>query len=98
MADGIDIDAVVMDAAASILPKGQPRRVLTEPFLNSLGEPALRVTIVLGNGKPDKVDGDSALDILLKVSDSLWLAGETRLPMFVFATEEELSQSGDADD
>ncbi len=65
-------------------------RVLVEPTVDSQGEEALRVTLVLDPQAVERVTGDQALDVLVDINEALQNAGEERLPIIFYATEEEL--------
>jgi hypothetical protein len=92
-----ELNRIVFETAAAHMAPGQLRRVIIEPFVNSGDEIGLRITAVLSDSDPSPVSGDTALDVLLAVSDRLSEAGETRQPAWSFATEEELAHSGDPD-
>lgn len=71
-------------------------KVISEPFTDSEGRDALRITIVL---KPDavaKIGGEQTLNTLFEINERLQLEGEERFPIIEYATEEELKESGDS--
>lgn len=65
-------------------------RVMIEPTIDSQGEEALRVTLVLDRQVAERVTGDQALNVLRGIQQGLWNEGETRLPIIEYATEDEL--------
>lgn len=65
-------------------------RVIVEPMVDSQGEEALRVTLVLDPNVVERVTGDQALDVLVDINDALQAAGDERLPIIFYATEQEL--------
>jgi hypothetical protein len=92
------VNQVVKKAASAILkPPAGVRRVESEPTLDSQGDEALHITIVLRRGSADKISGDSALDTLVGIERALRDAREDRFPIIDFVTEEELESSGDSE-
>lgn len=69
--------------------------VLSEPVTDSEGHEALRITIVIGQDAAKRLPGDAVLDTLVQIQDRLREAGEERLPIVEYATEEELENGGD---
>ena len=65
-------------------------RVVVEPTVDSQGEEALRVTLVLDPQKVERVTGDQALDVLVDINEALQAAGDERRPIIFYATEQEL--------
>jgi hypothetical protein len=92
------VNEVVKKAASAILkgPAGV-RRVESEPTLDSQGDEALHVTIVLKRGSADRISGDNVVDTLVRVERALRAAREERFPIVDFVTEEELESSGDTE-
>ena len=98
MVQAADIDRVLYDAASARLPAGRVLRVSGEPYLNSVNEEGLRVTIVLADHTQENLDGDTILDTILQVSARIHTAGDDRVPMLIFTTEEEQAADGDEDE
>jgi hypothetical protein len=65
-------------------------RVIVEPMVDSQGDEALRVTLVLDPKVVDGVSGDDVLDVLVDINEALQSAGDERLPIIYYATEEDL--------
>lgn len=65
-------------------------RVMAEPTVDSQGEEALRITLVLDPQVVERVTGDQALDVLGDINQTLQSEGDERLPIVYYATEEEL--------
>lgn len=97
MLDGPKLRRIVFDSVAAHLPPGKLERVEVEPYINSVNEEGLAVTVVVANEEKLPGNGDTVLDIMLEVYDRLQEAGETRFPVLSFASEEELAHSGDPD-
>jgi len=92
------VNEVVNKAASATLKRGIGiRRVDSEPTLDSEGQEALHITIVLKGGSADKISGDTALDTLVRIERALREASEERFPIISFVTEEELESSGDTE-
>ena len=66
-------------------------RVLVEPMVDSQGDEALRVTLVLDPEAVDRITGDQALDVLVDIKRAVRAAGDERLPIIYYATEEDLA-------
>ena len=84
------IAEIAGEAARALLAPPDLERVLTQPSTDSEGGEALRITLVL---KPEAVralSGDTALNLLVDIQQKLSRAGEERLPIVDYATEQEL--------
>jgi hypothetical protein len=68
--------------------------VVSEPFVDSEGREALRITIVIAPKFSAKIKGDKSLDTLVEIQNRLRKAGEERFPLVEYATEKELKESG----
>jgi hypothetical protein len=66
-------------------------RVESEPTTDSVGEEALDILIVVAPTFPDNFTGDDIVDTLVQISARLMEAGDQRLPLIRYATEEELA-------
>jgi hypothetical protein len=70
---------------------------MSEPTIDSEGEEAVRITIVI---KPDalgKLKGDPVFDTLVGIHTRLRAAGEERYPLVRYATEAELDELDDTE-
>jgi hypothetical protein len=97
MLDMVEIDEIATKAALAVLQKERVARVFTTPTVDSGGNDALRVTIVLPDETADSMNGDLVLDTIVKIGDDLRLAGEDRLSLVKFATEDEVAADNDPD-
>jgi hypothetical protein len=97
MLDYLQISELIEDTANSKLGQGNVVRVMTEPGIDSEGQDALRITIVIAEGAVDRIKDDALLDNLLEIHDRLQEQAEIRTPMVGYATEQELAESGDAE-
>ncbi len=77
-------------AKANLKPRNVVR-VMAEPTVDSEGEDALRITIVIRSGVVAKITGDAFLNTLVELQNRLRTAGEDRFPIVEYATEEELA-------
>jgi hypothetical protein len=66
-------------------------RVESEPTVDSTGEEALDILIVVAPSLPDNFTGDDVVDTLVQISARLMESGDERLPLIRYATEEELA-------
>jgi hypothetical protein len=72
-------------------------RVESEPTTDSTGKEALDILIVVAPSVPDNLTGDDVVDTLVQISARLMEAGDERLPIIGYATEEELADELQAD-
>ena len=63
-------------------------RVVTEPTIDSEGNDALRIVVVLKPETDANFNGDKALDLLVDVQQALQSQGESRLAIIEYMTEE----------
>jgi hypothetical protein len=70
----------------------------SEGIINSLGDPALRITIVLAPGAAASISGEAVLKTLAQISDTLQEQGEERFPILHYATSDELEELAEASD
>jgi hypothetical protein len=70
--------------------------VTNTSITDSTGDSALQITIVLTPESTDEITGERALRTLSEVRRRLQEAGEERLPIVHYATQEELAESGDS--
>lgn len=89
------IDSIVTEAARRTLGAKAVERAFSEPTVDSVGKDALRVTIVLKPKSVESIDGDSALDTLVKIQHDLEAQGEERRAIVGYATEDDLKNDGD---
>jgi hypothetical protein len=69
-------------------------RVIVEPTVDSQGEEALRVTLVLDPEVVGRVTGAAALDVIVEIRQALQSVGDNRFPIIDYATEQELLVTG----
>jgi hypothetical protein len=68
-------------------------RVESEPTTDSTGKEALGLLIVIAPGVAENFTGDDVVDTLVQISARLQKAGDERLPIIGYATEEELADN-----
>ena len=90
-----DINAIVRAAASANLSGGSVVDVMSEPTTDSVGDAALNIRIVLTPESTASVTGDSLLNTLMQIKRKLQEAGDVRLPIVRYATQDELAESGD---
>ena len=93
MLDTEAITKIVHEIAAANLGSSTINHVLSEPAVESQGNDALRITIVITPGGASKLEGDALLDTLLQIQTTLSEKGEERFPIVEYATTEELAAS-----
>jgi hypothetical protein len=93
MLDFVTIEKITAKAARAKVPANDVERVLVEPTVDSGGQDALRITLVL---RPEAVKtwtGDDALDVLVAIQHALLAQQEERLAIVHYATEAELNEA-----
>jgi len=85
-----EVDRVAERAASTALRRVGVSRVFSGPTLDSDGQAALNVTVVLKRGTLQEVTGADAARTMVRISQELEKSGEERLAIIWFATEEEL--------
>jgi hypothetical protein len=94
MLDEKRIREIARQIASANLASTNVTSVSTSPTIDLDGNDALRITIVIEPGFESGLAGDAVLDTLVGIRDQLRRAGEERLAIIEYATEEEL-KSGD---
>jgi hypothetical protein len=85
-----DIDSIAKQVASANLSSDSVVNVVSEPIIDSEGDAALKITIVLTPGSTDSISGDAALNTLFQMQQRLQAAGENRFAIVEYATEDEL--------
>jgi hypothetical protein len=91
------IDDISRDVAERTLPSHSVERVESTETIDSEGQSAVRVLIVLRPNVVQKLKGDAVLDTLVSIQNKLSDAGEERLSIVEYATEDELRESADSE-
>jgi|SRR4051794_36450415 hypothetical protein len=91
MLEAQKITDIVTEVAAAKLSSANFERAESEEATDSEGHDALRIMIVLKPGVAERLNGDTVLDTLVQIQRRLAAAGEDRLPIVEYATEEELA-------
>jgi hypothetical protein len=90
------INQIVREVAKANLAPYASGQVVNAPTTDSVGQDALRITIVIAPDAAPKIKGDAVVDTLVQIQNRLREAGEERFPIVEYATEEELEVSGDS--
>jgi hypothetical protein len=69
--------------------------VMVEPAVDSDGNDAVRITIIIAPSAVRRLRGEAILDTLVELRNRLDAEGEARFPIVEYATQEELAASGD---
>jgi|SRR6266568_4360549 len=91
------IDQIVHEVAKANLTPTNVDRVLSESAVDSQGNDALRITIVIPPDAVARIKGAAVVDTLVQIQNRLRDAGEERFPIVEYATQEELEDSGDSE-
>jgi len=89
------IATITKAAATTTLGKQSLVDVTNTAVTDSTGHDALQITIVLKPGSTDAITGDRVLRTLDEIRTQLQRAGEERLPIVEYATQDELNESDD---
>src|SRR5215510_6254748 len=88
-----DINRIVRHVASANLSGTGTLRAVADvhsaPTIDSQGEPALKITIVLTAGSTDSIQGKGVLKTLDQLQQRLEQEGEKRFPIVEFETEGE---------
>jgi hypothetical protein len=95
MLDEKRIREIAQEVARAKLASAHVTFVSSSPMIDSQGQDALRITIVIAPGAETRISGNVALDTLVGIRDQLRRAGEDRLAIVEYATKEELDAGGD---
>ena len=90
-----EIHRIALDVARTNLPASAIKGTAVEPAIGSTGEEILRITIVIEADAVDRISGESTLNTLVQMRKRIREAGDERLPIVEYATEEDLQDSGD---
>jgi hypothetical protein len=96
MLDEKKIRQIAHEVATANLTSANVSSIASSTAIDSEGHEALRITIVIKPGAETKIKGDATLDTLVQIQDRLRKAGEERFPIIEYATEKELSESGNS--
>jgi hypothetical protein len=69
--------------------------IIVEPAADSLGNDAVRLTMVIAPRAVKHLSGDDVIGLLVELRRRLDAAGEERVPLLGYATREELAASVD---
>ena len=87
--DKTRIELLAKQAATSTLGTGSVKSVISAPMIDSEGEEALRLTIVMSPGFVAALnEGSKVVDTMVRVHDTLEKEGEKRFPFVDFAEAE----------
>lgn len=87
----VDLDRIVTEAAITASTRRVVKRAFGVPASDGEGRDILDVTVVI-DSKERALDGDAALDIIVRIQEQLQAAGDDRFAVVEFATEAELEQ------
>jgi hypothetical protein len=95
MLDLEEVTQISSEIAKANLPPQGVVRVESEPAVDSAGQDALHLIIVVAPEAADKITGDAVVDTLVQIHDRLRDAGDERFPIIEYTTEAELEEIGD---
>jgi hypothetical protein len=92
-----EVNRIASSTASALLGRARVHRAVSEPTIDSEGNEALRVIIVIESGKIHEVSGDSALDAIVRIASDLQKSEDDRFPIVESVTEDELASSDDTE-
>jgi hypothetical protein len=95
MLDLPEIARLAKEAASANLSVQTVETVVAESTVDSVGDDALRVVIVVRPESVSRLQGEALVDTLLDIQTRLQEAGENRLPIVEYATAADLADDGD---
>lgn len=95
MLDFRAIEAIADRIAKNQVSEHELKRVLARSIVDSEGNDALRVTVVLTPKAVEELSGDAALELLSELQRALEQAGEERLTIVEYATESEMREEAE---
>jgi hypothetical protein len=90
MIDPDKIQRIAEETAKASLGAGCVSWVSSAPMIDSRGDEALRITIVLTPGSAETLSDAQLVDVTVRVHDALQMQGEERFPFLGFESEDEL--------
>jgi hypothetical protein len=90
------IQKIAQEVAGAKLASANISSVSSSTAIDSEGNEALRITIVIKPGSESKIKGDATLDTLVGIQNRLRREGEERFAIVEYATKEELEAGGDS--
>jgi hypothetical protein len=95
MLDEAHIAEIAREVAREKLSAKWFEDVLVEPAIDSDGNDAVRITIIIAPTAVRRLHGEAVLQTLVELRHRLDAEGELRFPIVEYATQEELAASGD---
>lgn len=91
------IQKLMAQVAAGILPTKSLLEIRSEPVEDSEGQDALRITLVMAENAIDVLTAKQIVTLLTEVHDSLLREGDERFPLISYSTPADLvaAQSGE---
>jgi len=81
---------IVLEEARAVLAPNRVENAVVEDTVDSMGNDALRVLIVITSDAVPRLSGDSLIRLVTRLGDRLGAEGEPRFPIVEYATVEEL--------
>jgi hypothetical protein len=89
-----DINIIVQKVASANLASDSIVSIKNSPTVDSVGDPALRITITVTPVSTAAISGDAALKTLHEVHRRLQKRGEDRFPIIEYDTPAEAERAG----
>jgi hypothetical protein len=96
MLDDKEIAQIATEVATANLSQRNFTSVVSSSTTDSVGEGALRITIIIPAGAESRIQGDATLKTLVQMQERLRRAGEDRFPIIEYSTEKEMAESGNS--
>ena len=96
MPDEERIRSIAREIATATLGGANVDRVMSKEIVDTEGNDALQIMVVLTPGSSETLTGAALLDTMVRLHERLQQEGETRFPFVRYADKKELEDSGAA--
>jgi hypothetical protein len=94
MLDDARIIQIATEVATANLSQQNFTSIINSSGADSMGQPALQITIIIPTGAEKKIQGDATLNTLVQIQERLHKEGEDRFPIIEYSTTREQPESG----
>jgi len=96
MLDEKRIAQIATEVATANLSRQNFTSIVSSSGIDSTGQEALRIRIIIPSGAEKRIKGTATLSTLVQMQERLREAGEDRFPIIEYSTDLELAESGDS--
>ena len=92
------IQKLMKQVAAGVIPGSQLVEVRSEPAVDAEGKDALRITLVVSDEAASTLTGEQLASLLVDIHDCLLNEGDERFPLINYATPSDLDDLNSYED